>query len=249
MERGAYEQYQSEIGNWLKQGRIRLLRAMLAEIGDPGRTLELLEVGAGVGQNLPVLAERGAVDVVEIDELGLAELRTRSDVREIYDRPIPFDLRRTYDVIVAFDVLEHIADDREAAAWICDRLAPGGHLIASVPAYQWLFSDHDVALQHFRRYTRERLVAALPPGMVVRRSGYFVSLLFPLAAASRLAGKLARRLRRPGEAARKQSAAVPGPLDRLFRGLLDLEVGAFERGITAPFGLSVICVARKEAAT
>ena len=245
MERGAYEQYQSEIGNWLKQGRIRLLRAMLAEIGDPGRTLELLEVGAGVGQNLPVLAERGAVDVVEIDELGLAELRTRSDVREIYDRPIPFDLRRTYDVIVAFDVLEHIADDREAAAWICDRLAPGGHLIASVPAYQWLFSDHDVALQHFRRYTRRRLVAALPAGMSVERAGYFVSLLFPLAAASRLAARLAGGFRSTGHAVRKQSSAVPGPLDRLFKGLLDLEVGAFERGITAPFGLSVICLARK----
>ena len=221
MERGAYEQYQSEIGNWLKQGRIRLLRAMLAEIGDPGRTLELLEVGAGVGQNLPVLAER-AFGSTPAGSYAAGKILQIGTPRDIYDRPIPFDLRRTYDVIVAFDVLEHIADDREAAAWICDRLAPGGHLIASVPAYQWLFSDHDVALQHFRRYTRARLVAALPAGMTVRRSGYFVSLLFPLAAASRLAGKLARRLRGPGEAARKQAAAVPGPLDRLFRGLLDI---------------------------
>ena len=247
MEREAYEQYRAEASNWLKQGRMRLLRAMLDAIPAEQRPLRCLEVGAGVGQNVPVLARRGSVDVVEIDELGLAALRAMPGIGRIHDRPIPFTLDETYDVVVAFDVLEHIADDRQAAAWICDHLAPGGHLIVSVPAYQWLFSDHDVALQHFRRYTRRRLVAALPAGMSVERAGYFVSLLFPLAAASRLAARLAGGFRSTGHAVRKQSSAVPGPLDRLFKGLLDLEVGAFERGITAPFGLSVICLARKPA--
>lgn len=180
MEREAYEQYRAEASNWLKQGRMRLLRAMLDAIPARQRPLRCLEVGAGVGQNVPVLARRGSVDVVEIDELGLAALRGMQGIRRIHDRPIPFALEETYDVVVAFDVLEHIADDRLAAAWICDHLAPGGHLIVSVPAYQWLFSDHDVALQHFRRYTRRRLVAALPAGMSVERAGYFVSLLFPL---------------------------------------------------------------------
>lgn len=247
MEREAYEQYQSEASNWLKQGRMRLLRAMLDEIPAQAGPLRCLEVGAGVGQNVPVLAERGSVDVVEIDRLGLEALRARTDIRRIYDRPIPFELVEAYDVVVAFDVLEHIADDRSAAAWICDHLAPGGHLIASVPAYQWLFSDHDVALQHYRRYTRAQLVSALPSGMSIERAGYFVSLLFPVAAASRLVAKLARRLRGPGHAVRKQSSAMPGPVDRVFRGLLDLEVGVFQRGLTAPFGLSVICMARKGA--
>jgi SAM-dependent methyltransferase len=246
----AYEQYRAESQNWLKTARMRLLRAFLADFPAAGRRLQILEVGAGVGQNVPVIAEFGVVDVVEINPLGLDGLRESGNVREIYDQPIPFELAETYDVIVAFDVLEHIEDDRGATDWIRAHLRPGGQLIATVPAYQWLFSDHDVALRHYRRYTRRRLSAIMPAGMTVKRAGYFNCVLFPLAAAMRIVGKIAGKLsgRNSSQAVLKQSAEVPGFVDRVFLRVLSVELWAIKRGARLPYGLSVFCIAVKDGA-
>ncbi len=249
MKSEAYEQYRSEATNWLKAARLRLLDTILAEHAGSGGGLRILEIGAGVGQNVEVLRRYGTVDVLEIDPLGLQALREVAGIDRIYDQPIPTELDGSYDVIIAFDVLEHLPDDRVATKWVAEHLNPGGHFIATVPAYQWMFSDHDVALKHFRRYTRQRLVAALPPELPARQAGYFVCLLFPLAAAMRLAGKLVKLVRRSsaeqGEAVRKQSSAVPAVVDRLFLAELTGEVKLIGGGRALPFGLSVFCVARK----
>ena len=249
MKTEAYEQYRSEANNWLKAARLRLLDTILAKNAGTGRQLRILEIGAGVGQNVEVLRKYGTVDVLEIDELGLQALRQLDGVNHVYDQPIPTELDGSYDVIIAFDVLEHLEDDRVAAKWVAEHLNPGGHFIATVPAYQWMFSDHDVALKHYRRYTRDRLVAALPSELQVRQAGYFVCLLFPLAAAMRLLGKVRKLVRgrkeTDGEAVRKQSSSVPGFVDKLFLLELSAEVRAISAGRPLPFGLSVFCVARK----
>jgi len=249
MKTEAYEQYRSEATNWLKAARLRLLDTILAKHAGAQPQLRILEIGAGVGQNVEVLRRYGTVDVLEIDPLGLQALREVAGINRIYDQPIPTELDGSYDVIIAFDVLEHLPDDRVATKWVAEHLTPGGHFIATVPAYQWMFSDHDVALKHFRRYTRRRLVAALPPELPAQQAGYFVCLLFPVAAAMRLAGKLVRLGRRAkaaeGEAVRKQSSAVPAVVDRLFLLELSGEVKAIGAGRAWPFGLSVFCVARK----
>ncbi|MFL6162205.1 MAG: class I SAM-dependent methyltransferase [Jatrophihabitantaceae bacterium] len=249
MKTEAYEQYRSEANNWLKAARLRLLDAVLTKHAGTAGQLRILEIGAGVGQNVEVLRRFGTVDVLEIDPLGLRALREVEGINQIYDQPIPTELSGSYDVIIAFDVLEHLPDDRVATKWVASHLNPGGHFIATVPAYQWMFSDHDVALKHYRRYTRQRLVAALPPELPVRQAGYFVCLLFPLAAALRLVGKAVKLVRRSPadrtEAVRKQSSAVPALLDRLFLLELSAEVKLIGRGRALPFGLSVFCVARK----
>lgn len=252
MKDESYEQMSSEASNWLKRGRARLLRVLLRRHARAGSGLQLLEIGAGVGQNVPVLQELGEVDVLEINPLGLARLRELDGVRHVFDQPVPAPLEGPYDVIVAFDVLEHLADDRAAAAWVASLLGEGGVFVATVPAYQWLFGDHDRALDHFRRYTRSRLVAALSPDLEVRQAGYFVSLLLPLAVLMRLVGSwrgalTARRRGGATEAVRKQSAVVPGPVDALFLAELRGEVAAIGRGARLPFGLSVFAVARKRA--
>src|SRR5690606_23374527 len=115
---------------------------------------------------------------------------------------------RRYDVVCALDVIEHLPDDREAAAWMCGLLRPGGLLIVTVPAYQWLFSDHDRALGHYRRYTRPRLVATLPFGMDVATSAYFTHFAFPLAVAARALWSLKRVFAGPVPA--KQSSPREG---------------------------------------
>lgn len=253
MREDAYRQYQSEASNWLKSARLALLRSLLRQHAGSSRTLRILEIGAGVGQNVEVLREFGTVDVLEVDPRGIEALRVVEGVRRIFEEPIPDAAVETYDIIVAFDVLEHLEDDRAAAAWIADHLEVGGLFLATVPAYQWLFSGHDVALHHYRRYTRRQLISALEPVLAVRRSTYFVCLLFPIAALMRLLSKARAAVQARGTTggveSSKQSSSVPGLVDGLLGRQLRAEVRMIDRGVSLPFGLSVVCVAERPHAT
>src|SRR5207342_1839849 len=98
---------------------------------------------------------------------------------------------RHYDLIGAFDVIEHIDDDAAALASIATKLKAGGTFIMTVPAHQWMWSAHDVVNHHKRRYSKhglQRLISRSPMRLV--KIGYFNSLLFPLAVAERAASKL-----------------------------------------------------------
>ena len=247
MDEKAYQSYAEESDTWLKRGRTALIDAVLDRHVNGAGALRVLEVGAGVGQNLPTLTKLGGVDVVEIDDRGLAALRQRDDVGTIFDRPVPFDLPAPYDVVCAFDVVEHLPDDAGSVSWMFEALKPGGHFVATVPAYQWMFSWHDVALHHFRRYTRSGFAKLVRPHGQVLQDGYFVSTLFPLAAATRVPSVLSYRASKDPAAApaRKQSGAVGGLLDRGFSAVLDAEVALIRRGVRLPGGLSIFLVAQK----
>lgn len=248
MDDDAFQSYADETESWLKRGRSRLVKAMLGRhIGEPDGTMQMLEIGAGVGQNVRALARYGPVDCVEVSELGLAALRCRDDVRHIYDRPVPVALKRRYDVIGAFDVLEHLEDDSGVVRWTFDNLNPGGWFIATVPAYPWLFSWHDVALHHHRRYTHHGLIRLVEPHGILLQQGYFVSSLFPMAVATRLRSVISYRRShgRHRPSAKKQSGKMSGTVDRLLLSVLAGEVALIGRGFRFPAGLSAFVVARK----
>ncbi|WP_437674457.1 class I SAM-dependent methyltransferase [Sorangium sp. So ce131] len=244
METTAYEQYSEESGDWLRKGRARLLSHLVREFSPARRPIELLEVGAGVGQNLSVLTEFGAVDAIEVSPLGQEAIARSGVARTLYSAGIPFELDRRYDVICALDVIEHIEDDRAALLWIHDHLRPGGIFVATVPAYPWLFSDHDRALQHFRRYTAGSFRAALPPAFHVEACAYFNQLLFPAAVGSRAVWSAARKLR-PGKSSPKQPSPKSGLAASALGAVLGAEVDLIARGYRPRFGLSVFCVARR----
>lgn len=247
MEPAAYRQYLDETDDWLKTARARLLSLLVARFRPQRATLELLEVGAGAGQNLSTLAAFGTVDAIEINALGREAIRARAIARDVFAEHVPFPLERHYDVVCALDVVEHIADDRAAIRWMCALLRPGGLLIATVPAYRWLFSDHDRALGHHRRYTRAGLVATLPDDMQVQTAAYFTHLAFPLAALARAAWALRRRVARsdaPVKQASPRGGFVAGVLARLHA----IELALIARGYRPPFGLSAYLVARRAGA-
>jgi len=144
----------------------------------------VLEVGCGSGNVLRVLqrvaAGRGSVEGLELspDAAEAAHVRTGLSVTNGYLADL--DPTRSFDVIVAFDVLEHIADERTVLRQMRERLRPHGRLILTVPAHQSLWSPFDVASGHERRYTLATLSRALrASGFDIEYTTYFMSVLFP----------------------------------------------------------------------
>jgi len=141
-----------------------------------------------------------------------------------------------YDVVGAFDVIEHIPDDVGAMASIARLLKPGGKLVMTVPAHQWMWSAHDVVNHHQRRYSKaslKRLIEASP--FKLEAIGYFNSLLFPVAVAERLASKAL------GKDDSKLSLP-PAPINQALERTFAAERGLIGR-VPLPPGLSLFAVA------
>ena len=177
---------------WYVARRDILDRLIRRRISLP-KDARILEIGCGTGHNLAMLGQFGRVDALELDDEARALAEKRLG-RKVMSAPLP-ELagvpKARYDLIGAFDVIEHIDDDAAALASIAERLKPGGKLVMTVPAHQWMWSAHDVANHHKRRYSKralKQLIESSP--LKLDRVGYFNSLLFPLAVAERLASKL-----------------------------------------------------------
>ena len=219
---------------WWYRARTDLLQSALGDfLGEPRR---LLDVGSADGPSVSWMSgdhERFAID---LDPRGL----TPGSGVCASALALPFG-DATFDVVGAFDVIEHCEPEAQAVAELARVLAPGGRLLASVPAYQWAWSDHDVRAGHYRRYTRPRIVAALEAaGFTVRRSTYGFAGVFPFFAAERLA----RRLRRGSNGADQGLPRVSGTMDRVLTGLSGLEARALRRR-DLPFGSSIFVAAEK----
>jgi Methyltransferase domain len=223
--------------HWYYVAKGRALRALLA-----GRTVpELLAVGAGSGVFARQLLDAGVcARAVCVDPNYPHErVERRSDKEILFRRAVA---GVTQPLILMIDVLEHVADDCDLLRSYADR-APGGALVLiSVPAFQFLWSGHDVFLEHQRRYSRPMLEALVRrAGLEVVRTRYFFASLFPLVVVLRLYDRW--RLRR-GSAPR----SALGRQHPLANALL-IGVHALERRLLFPHnriaGLSVLCLARR----
>ena len=194
MERIVYEQMaELDQRHWWYRARREVIAALIRRAVRPPPDAMVLEIGCGTGHNLQMLGAFGHVDALELDEeaRSIAEQRLG---RSVMSAPLP-ELagvpEGNYDLIGAFDVIEHIDDDVAALNSIEKRLKPGGKLIVTVPAHQWMWSAHDVVNHHKRRYSRRalKLLFECSP-LKLEGLGYFNSLLFPVAVAERLSSKL-----------------------------------------------------------
>jgi SAM-dependent methyltransferase len=185
-----------------------------------------------------MLGEFGRVDALELDDEARAIAEKRLG-RKVKSAPLP-ELagvrKKHYDLIGAFDVVEHIDDDTAALASIAERLKPDGKLVVTVPAHQWMWSAHDVVNHHKRRYSKRALRELFDRSpLKLDTIGYFNSLLFPVAVAERLSSKL----RGKDEA---NLTMPPAPLNTVLE-----KVFASERYLVGrlplPPGLSLFAVA------
>jgi 2-polyprenyl-3-methyl-5-hydroxy-6-metoxy-1,4-benzoquinol methylase len=149
----------------------------------PHCTGKILEIGSGIG-NISYFFDRDGMDIdlSDIREQYRSYLKKSFEKRAVLDMDIVADgfiemhgdKLGTYDAVFALNVVEHIKDDKLAIENMIKLLKPGGKIIILVPAYQWLYNGFDVALEHFKRYTKSRLLGVFPTtGAKLIRSWYF----------------------------------------------------------------------------
>lgn len=194
MERVVYQQMaELDERHWWYRARREIIAELIRREVRLQPNAAILEIGCGTGHNLAMLSGFGHVDGLELDDEARALSEKRLG-RKVMRSPLP-ELEevpdRYYDLIGAFDVIEHIEDDAAAIASIATKLKPTGRFVMTVPAHQWMWSAHDVVNHHKRRYSKRRLRQLLDGSpLKLERVGYFNSLLFPVAVAERVTSKL-----------------------------------------------------------
>jgi 2-polyprenyl-3-methyl-5-hydroxy-6-metoxy-1,4-benzoquinol methylase len=231
--------------HWWYVGRRRVIHAQLSRLDLPADA-SILDAGCGSGRMMDDLTRYGTVSGFDFEEKGVQAARSRGhgDVQQARVEEIPHE-DESFDLITCLDVIEHTPDDVVSLRELHRVMRPGGQLLVTVPAYQSLWSSHDEANHHFRRYRRATLLpAATAAGWEPVGTTYFNSILFPPAAAVRLVERLRGGNRRGSES---HLELTPQKLDPLLALPMRLEAALIRRGIALPFGMSLMGVLRKPA--
>jgi SAM-dependent methyltransferase len=235
------EQFEIEERHWWFRSRRAVVRALVARGGLPPSP-RILDAGCGTGANLVEYARLGEVTGVDAFPEAIRFCRERGlgNVLEAPVERLPFEAD-SFDLLFATDVIEHLDDDVVALRELRRVAGDGARLVLTVPAYERLWSDHDVSVHHRRRYTapllRERVEAG---GWTPAVETYFFSTALPVVAAVR-----ALRRRRSNGQPRSDLSLPPEPVNRLLELPTLAEAKAIERGARLPAGVSVgmVCVA------
>jgi SAM-dependent methyltransferase len=239
MERAVFDRMaEIDAEHWWFAARRDIIARLIERQAGLGPGASILEVGCGTGSNLELLQRYGRVDAIEPDEPARALASARSGIA-VKGGLLPDGVQLddgAYDAIVLLDVLEHIPDDLGTLKALRPKLAKGGRFLVTVPASPWMWSSHDAAHHHHRRYTAASLTKVFEEaGYRIRYRSHFNTVLFPLIASARIAGKL---LKREGG----DDAIPPKPVNSLLKGLFGLERHLVGR-TALPFGVSLALVA------
>ncbi len=201
----------------------------------------IVDVGCGTGGNFALLRAYGEVVGLELDAVAAAMAGAHGQVIQGGDSACWPIAANSVGTFTAFDVLEHIADDKAAMTNMFASLKPGGRLILSVPAYGWLWSQHDELLHHQRRYLARQISSlARGVGFEVRYISYHNCMLFPLSVLLRLLSRLSG-----GSLSVDENRVPAPPINWLLRTIYSLERHLVKRRIRLPFGLSIMAVLLK----
>jgi SAM-dependent methyltransferase len=239
VEEHAYQaDWDMEERHWWFRSRRRVLWALVERAG-LGPSPRILDAGCGTGRNLAEFSELGPAEGVDISKeaVEFCHRRGLDGVRQGVVEELPFEDGR-FNLILATDVIEHLPDDGKAFDELRRVAAPDARLIVTVPAYNWLWSHHDDAYHHYRRYTRPLLRrAAGAHGWEPTVTTYFYATMLAPAAAVRM---LHRMSSRNGNGNGKSDLDVsPKALDRWLELPVRGEANLIRRGVSLPAGVSL----------
>lgn len=225
--------------HWWYRGRRQIIRAELDRLPLPADA-RVLDAGCGSGRTLDELQGYGEVHGIELDQdaAEAARARGRGEVRIGRLEELPWQAD-TFALITCLDVIEHTPDDLQTLRELRRVCTPAGWLIVTVPAYQALWSLHDEANHHYRRYGRRTLrTAAVGAGWRIARITSFNTLLLAPAVVVRLV----QRRRRPDGDYAPTIKLGPAWLNAALEWPLHVEATWLAEGRTLPVGLSLMAV-------
>lgn len=179
---------EQEENHWWFCGRRNILKTILKKYAPKSGTLDILEAGCGTGGNFQLLSEFGNLKAFELDAAACEIAMRSGQPVESGSLPhaIPFEGQK-FDIIVLFDVLEHVKEDEESIRALSKFLKPDGRMIITVPACPFLWSHHDVRHHHFRRYKKSNLKQLFQnSNLNILRLSYYNFFLFPVVSLIRL---------------------------------------------------------------
>lgn len=224
--------------HWWFKARREILTTVLHDLSLPAGC-DILEIGCGTGGNLAMLENFGQVYGMEMHDEAVLYARNTSgkDIRAGFlPDHVPFEQK--FDLVCLLDVVEHIEDDQSALNALKALLKPGGRVVITVPAYQWMFGKHDVLLHHHRRYSKEALEAVVAPsGLEIERLSHFNAFMFPLTVLAFITDSVTSVDKCTGY-------EVPAPwLNSIFYNLFRLERFLIDK-LNLPFGSSILMVSK-----
>lgn len=228
---------------WWHVGKKNLVAGMLEKLF-PEKRAKILEVGSGAGEITSILKDYGEVFANDISEEALAYCQKKGISNLVHGDFNEVDLsshKGTFDIVLALDVLEHIQDDTLTMSKAYSLLKPGGVFLVNVPAYKFLWSSHDEALQHKRRYTSYEIRTKLTEqGFSIEKHSFFVFFVFPVVALFKFLSNFIGKDAYP----KTSYIMLPDQLNSFMVRLLNLEAKLMEYS-SLPFGTTINLIARK----
>ena len=231
-----------ESSHWWFVARRKIIQKAINNLDLP-RNIRILDAGCGNGDNLSLLSTFGDLVAFEKNEYALKTAKSKK-IGEIYKAELPDKLpnaiKTNFDLIVLLDVLEHIDDDSKSLTTVRKLMNNKGIILITVPAFQWLWSEHDVIHHHKRRYSKSELREKLDSsGFRIKYISYFNTLLFPFALVERIGQKIFFP-------SNPEILELPNnKINFLLEKIFSLEA-IFMNKISLPFGLSLVAIAEKK---
>lgn len=228
---------QYELKHWWFVSRRKIIRQVLNKLLPSNLPLKILEIGCGSGGNLSLLSEFGTVFAIEYDESARKAASIKGNY-QIKKGGLPNDIpyQEKFDLICLLDVLEHIDDDVASITTIKSLLNKDGKILITVPAYNFLWSYHDIEHHHKRRYTLKQIKKILQQlDLKIAYSTYFNTFLFPLVLLVRIKNKLFN-------INETSDLSMPtGITNKILQVIFSFEKKIIPR-LSLPFGVSILII-------
>jgi SAM-dependent methyltransferase len=244
--------YKAEREHWFFRARNAVIMAHISDLVGNRTDLKILNIGIATGHTSELLEQYGTVKSVEYDDECYQFVKSKLPQLDLVQGSIlelDFD-QDSYDLVCAFDVIEHIEDDQTGVNEMKRVCNTDGHIVVTVPAFMSLWSHHDVINHHFKRYRKNEVRTLINDDDQLQYLGYFNFFLFiPVWFFRKLNNILGFSKNKSDEEDTAGSDldyfSGGGFLSKLFYYLLASEIPLVKKRIVLPFGVSVLASWKK----